>query len=263
MLVFRNIDYQLGGKTILKNVSWQVEPGMITAVVGPNGAGKSTLLKILSGELQPTSGAVHLGDKPLEHWSTTELARIRSVLPQSFDLSFDFTVAEVVSMGRMPHVSQVEKPIDRKICEEALYKVGMQGFSDRLYTTLSGGEKQRVQLARVLTQIWPEEAHSDPRYLFLDEPISNLDLYQKHTTLNITRAFIHKNIGSLIILHDLNLTIQYADQAILMDQGKIIEAGKIMNVLTAENIENIFHMRAIFLDNPYDSQRPWVVTAPR
>lgn len=261
MLVFRNINFQIGEKRILHDVSWQVESGLITAVVGPNGAGKSTLLKILCGEIKPTSGEVLLDDIRLENWSVLELARLRSVLPQSFDLSFDFSVTEVVSMGRMPHVNRVAKPIDMQICKNALHEVGMQDFSERLYTSLSGGEKQRVQLARVLAQIWPAEMDCHPRYLFLDEPTSNLDLHQKHAILAITRKFLDKHVGSIIVLHDLNLAIKYADAAILMDQGKIIEVGKIMDVLTVDNIEKVFHVRATFVDNPYDEQRPWLVTA--
>lgn len=261
--MLRNIHYRLGYQSILNNISWDIEPGRITAVVGPNGAGKSTLLKILSGELLPTEGEILLHDRPLVHWSTVQLARMRSVLPQSFELSFDFTVAEVVSMGRMPHTIRSQTQTNPRICAEALQQVGMQDFAERLYTTLSGGEKQRVQLARVLAQVWPEASHPEPRYLFLDEPTSNLDLHQKHTILSIARKFMHNHIGSVVVLHDLNLALKYADTAILINAGEMVEAGNVMDVLTAANIERIFHMRATFLDNPYDAQRPWLVTAPR
>lgn len=262
MLVFENIVYQVGPKKILTHISSHIDPGRMTAIVGPNGAGKSTLLNILAGELTPTIGEVRVNDTPLNDWSALDLARMRAVLPQRFDLSFDFTVHEVVRMGRMPHDNPLAAPLNSEVCEDALRQVGMLELADRLYPTLSGGEQQRVQLARVLAQIWPLEKDETPRYLLLDEPTSNLDLHQQHTVLTIAKSWVAQHVGTLVVLHDLNLAIQYADATILMDQGTIIAAGNTLEVLTADCIKQIFHVQATFVNNPYAAARPWLVTAP-
>lgn len=218
-------------------------------MVGPNGAGKSTLLRVLAGELRPTHGDVRLLGKPLNAWKSQEVARQRAVLPQSTTLPFAFRVEEVVLLGRAPHVNGDEQPHDYAITNAALTTVGMAGFTERIYPTLSGGEQQRVQLARVLAQIW-EEAPLGCRYLLLDEPTNNLDLAHQHHTLQIARCFAAQGVGVLAILHDLNLAAQYADQVCVMKAGRVLACGDPQTALTPALTAEAFAINVMVLPHP-------------
>ncbi len=249
MLEAKEVSVRVGDKSLLAGVSLAVEPGQLLAVVGPNGAGKSTLLRVLCGERAVDGGHVCLNGRPLTDWSARDQARLRAVLPQRSTLSFSFAVLDVVLMGRMPHVDGAEGPRDYAIAHEALAAVGMADFADRLYTTLSGGEQQRVQLARVLAQIW-EESPLGPRYLLLDEPTNNLDLAHQHRTLQIARRFAAEGAGVLTILHDLNLAAQYADAMVLLCESRVLAQGPPHAVLTPERIEATFAIPVTVIPHP-------------
>src|ERR1700749_1096640 len=154
MLRAENISVNVGAKSLLENVSVRFEPGILNLIIGPNGAGKSTLIKLLSGQMQPVSGKVFYGNKPLKGYTVVELARIRAVLSQNIELSFPLNVWEVVMMGRYPHFIGKPEVKDIDACTAAMAFFNIGDFSRRDYTTLSGGEKQRVQFARILSQIW-------------------------------------------------------------------------------------------------------------
>lgn len=245
----KQVGWQVRGKHIVRDVSLQLHCGELLAIVGPNGAGKSTLLKLLTGDLKPSSGSVEIEKKQLNRWSLAELAKRRSVLLQQSRLSFGFSVEEVVLMGRMPHNRGVETEQDYTISAEALELVGLSAFSDRTYTTLSGGEQQRVQLARVLAQIW-ETPVDGGRYLLLDEPTNSLDLAYQQQVLRIAKQLAANGTGVLAILHDLNLAAQYADRIVMLKDGCIVAEGHPHEVLNAKTIEMVFATPVSVLSHP-------------
>ena len=259
MLEGRNIHVVLDGNVLLEGVSIHVRPGEVVAVLGPNGAGKSTLLKVLCGDLSPTKGTVSMGGRALTSWDKKASAQIRAVLPQQSSLSFPFRVLEVALMGRSPHLRGPETQRDYAIARAALQEAGVNHLEDRLYPTLSGGEGQRVHLGRVLAQIW-EAMDQTPRYLLLDEPTSSLDLAHQHHTLTVARAFAERQVGVLVVLHDLNLAAQYADRVLLLKEGREVATGPPEQVLQAEIIEAVYEIPITVIPHPHSSC-PLVVPA--
>lgn len=249
MIEASSIDVQVGGKRLVHGVSVELLPGHLLAVVGPNGAGKSTLLRVLSGEHRPTKGQIRFNGTELHRWSAKQLAQMRAVLPQSSNLSFPFCVLDVVLIGRTPHLRSAETPHDYDIVDHALQAVDMSEFGRRPYTTLSGGEKQRVQLARVLAQIW-EESPLGPRYLFLDEPTNNLDIAHQHRMMRVARNMKDQGVGILAVLHDLNLAAQYADKIMLMQNGQVSANGFPSDVLTPNRIKEVFMVPVKVIQHP-------------
>ncbi|MFW5883604.1 MAG: heme ABC transporter ATP-binding protein [Verrucomicrobiota bacterium] len=255
-----NIEVIRGGKAILARQSLSLQPGELNVVLGPNGAGKSTLLKVLTGELEPDSGQVFYEEVPLAELDPPEIARRRAVLGQSSSLAFDFSVAEVVMLGRIPHLSSWESPKDRQACAEALEAVEMADFRHRSYPSLSGGEQQRVHLARVLAQLDAHAARAEAAgerraaWLFLDEPTSALDLRHQHAVLELARRLAReRGIGILAILHDLNLALRYADRVVLLSQGQQVAAGEPLKTLTAENVGKVYGVRAEIVCSAYNN----------
>lgn len=249
MIEATQISYKIGRHQLLDQVSVTVPPGQLVAVVGPNGAGKSTLLRLLSGELTPSSGQVLLMQRPLPLWSRKENAKRRAVLSQRVTLTFSFSVLEVVLMGRTPHNNGYEREEDWQIAHDALDRVGLSALAERPYTTLSGGEQQRVQMARVMAQIWttPEEGH---RYLLLDEPTNSLDLTYQHSILKLARQFADEGTAVLAILHDLNLAAQYSDHIVMLKNGQVQCQGTPHEVITAERVLKVFDLAVHILPHP-------------
>ncbi len=250
MLRLDTVTVRIGDATLIADVSAAVAPGALTAVVGPNGAGKTTLLRVASGELPPSAGTVRLDERPLSNVPEAEQARRRAVLPQASRLHFSFSAREVVLMGRTPHAKGGETDLDWRIADAALDAVGMRDDADREVPTLSGGEQQRVHLARALAQIWtpPDEGH---RYLLLDEPTASLDLAHQQRVLRTARAFAEEDgVGVLAILHDLNLAAQWADRVVVMDDGQVHATGTPKTVLTPSCIHEVFGWPVCVLDHP-------------
>ncbi|NVO56323.1 heme ABC transporter ATP-binding protein [Rhodobacteraceae bacterium B1Z28] len=218
MLNVRNLTVNLGRQTILENLTLTAQVGQITAVVGPSGAGKSTLLAALTGDLS-FDGSVTLNGHDIARTSTTRLAEIRAVLPQATPMSFPFTVLEVVRMGR------IHKTMNNRMASEALTRVGLHGFEGRFYQELSGGEQQRVQLARVLVQVWEPVAQGSSRWLFLDEPVSSLDIGHQLQVMRIIQDFAVRGGGVVMVMHDLNLTAMCADSVILLSNKMVMHQG--------------------------------------
>ncbi|WP_020596644.1 heme ABC transporter ATP-binding protein [Spirosoma panaciterrae] len=246
MLEVRNLSYQIRGRKLLNEVSFCAKPGELLAVVGANGAGKSTLLKLCTGELKSTTGAISLHGRGIETYSEKELASFRAVLPQQNSVIFPFLVSELVLMGRYPHFDFHPSEHDYLVAGLALKKVGMWEFASRVFTTLSGGEQQRVQLARVLAQIWDTSAG----LLFLDEPTTGLDLLHQHQLLEIAREFTQKGFCVVAILHDLNLAAQYADQIVMLRSGRIEAIGSPHEVITVGNIQRVFNLSVWLVNHP-------------
>jgi len=240
MIEVKNISHAYGESKVLDDVSLNIAPGRMLALLGPNGAGKSTLLRVIGGELRPQSGTTLLDGVALPRWKTRTLAQRRALLPQDSQLEFPFSVEEVVMLGRAPHIDGSEREEDARIVREALTLTGMEGFAARDYTSLSGGERQRVQLARILSQAWKR----DGCVLLLDEPVASLDPSHQHDTLRIAREWAQEGACVVAILHDMNLALRYADDAVLIKEGRLISNGPVRKVLTAEQVSEVFSVKA-------------------
>lgn len=212
MIEVININY----KTILEDISLTINSGEMTVIVGPNGAGKSTLLKILAGTLTATSGKVYLYNQNIEKFKVHELSKIRAMLSQHYRLSADFLVKDIVLMGRYPHFKDHPSKDDFEIVVETLKLTGTTHLAERSILSLSGGEQQRVQLARVLAQLWNQKE----AILLLDEPISSLDIRYQFEILKIAQQKSREGFTVIAVLHDLNLAFRFADQLILLKKGK-------------------------------------------
>jgi len=255
-LLTSQVSVHLAGFDLLRDIDVVVEPGQVTAIVGPNGAGKSSLLKVLTGDIAPTVGTVTLNNFFLQEWDNERRARLLAVLGQQTPLNFPFTAAEVVALGRIPH--DVGAARDREIVAEALQLVDASYLDKRYYTQMSGGEKQRVQLARVLAQIW-EPVADGPRYLVLDEPTSAFDLSHQQMTLEIVRRFAAQGVGVLVVVHDLNLAARCADKMVVVTCGRIAAQGTPAEVLTEDLIQRVFQVQAIISEHPV-SKTPLVIS---
>ncbi|HEY6633567.1 MAG TPA: heme ABC transporter ATP-binding protein [Rhizobiaceae bacterium] len=242
MIEARDVSVSIGGRKIISDVDFHVRPGELAAIVGPNGSGKTTFLKALSTELAYT-GSVTMNGRDLQSMKPWEAASMRAVLPQATALSFPFTVREIVRLGLTGGRSGVLPGEHERLPERALARVDLEGFAGRYYQELSGGEQQRVQLARVLCQVWAPVLDGVPRYLFLDEPVSSLDIKHQLIIMNLARDFASRGGGVVAILHDLNLTAMYADRIFVMHRGRLAAAGSPQEVLNDELISSVFECR--------------------
>lgn len=242
MIEARRISVSIGRKDILRDVDLVARPGQVTAIVGPNGSGKTTLLRALSGDLA-YSGGIALNGRDLAGLPTAEQAALRAVLPQEISLAFPFTVREIVRLGIVGGRPGVATGDLENLPEQALAVVDLAGFAGRLYQELSGGERQRVQLARVLCQCWTPVLEGEPRYLFLDEPVSSLDIRHQLAIMDIARDYARRGGGVVAILHDLNLTLMYADAVVAMHGGRRAAAGPPREVLDDALLERVFGCR--------------------
>ncbi len=257
MLKVQGINFSIGKKQILQDINLEFLPGQVNMILGPNGSGKSTFLKIFSGELQGFSGEVFYENKRLESIKKADLAKVRAVMSQQPELSFPLTVYEVVMMGRYPHFSFQPGKKDEAICKEVMERMNIESFSDRNYLTLSGGEKQRVQYARVLSQIWEPPADGC-RYLFLDEPLNSLDMNYQQEFLQIAREFTKEHTVLIAVMHDINLALQFANQLFFFKEGALTASGPASQILSADLIKNIFGVDVLIMDNPA-TKKPLVV----
>ncbi|MCF4998112.1 heme ABC transporter ATP-binding protein [Pseudomonas syringae] len=245
MLSAYSLHIRRGRKTVLSDVTLQLEAGEVLGVLGPNGAGKSTLLGALCGELAADDGGVLLDGKDLSHWSGSERARRLAVLPQVSTLDFAFRVEEVVGMGRLPY--QSGRVRDDEIIAAALQAADARHLLGRSYLALSGGERQRVHLARVLAQLWPGAAGQT---LLLDEPTSMLDPLHQHTTLQAVREFADRGAAVLVILHDLNLAARYCDRLLLLEGGRPVALDTPQQVLRPEPLKAVFGLEVLVQPHP-------------
>ena len=258
--VASELSYSVGTSQLLRGVTLNLQAGQLHAVIGPNGSGKSTLLKLLSSELHPQQGKITLNQKPLSQWSALEQAQQRAVLPQNDHLNFAFISEQVVALGRMPCLQQSPQQ-EQAIVREALKATDALHLAQRDYPTLSGGERARVQLARILAQVW-EPIDLGPRYLLLDEPTANLDLAHQHLCLQLARKFVSQNAGALVILHDPNLAMSYADRVTLLCNGKVVATGTPAEVLTAQNLKQVYGV-SIELLTSATTHQPYIVVTTR
>ncbi|OUR75410.1 hypothetical protein A9Q83_18510 [Alphaproteobacteria bacterium 46_93_T64] len=237
MLKADNLNFSIHGKTILDRVSLEIKSGEIFAILGPNGAGKSTLMKCLSGYEKPTKGDVFLMGKTFASYSLTDLASKRAVLTQSVSINFPFTTLEVAAMGRGQFSGFGQKERDVEIAREAMRLTEVSHLEKRLISTLSGGEQQRVHMARILAQLWDQQ----DCVLFLDEPTSALDLKHQFMLFDICRTLVsQKNYAVVVILHDLQLAKRMTDKALLLDTGRTFAAGPSDDVINVDTISALY-----------------------
>lgn len=233
MIKAKELGFRVGAdRWLVRDVSLSLAAGEFVVLIGPNGAGKTTLLRLLTGELSPHHGDVWLKEQPLKHYSIRDLALQRAVMRQHIDMNFDFTVEDVVMMGRHPHIRLSESDHDRQVVEEMLHLTQSDMLRDRQYATLSGGEKARVTLARVLAQQTP--------MIVLDEPTSAMDLRHQHLTMQIARQLAEDGKTVLAVLHDLNLAAMYADRVGIMYQSRLTMIDTPKAVLTTAHIQAAF-----------------------
>lgn len=239
-----NISISYHQQTVLNDVSCCVNTGEFLVIIGPNGAGKSTLLNALLNN--HSDSVVRLNDKPLSAYSQAEIAQSMAVLTQQHQLPFAFTVHELVAMGRYPFSSGYEA--DRQMIEQALGSVDMLSMQHCDYTRLSGGEQQRVQLARVLVQAWPD---GQPHFLLLDEPTTGLDLNHQSSILAHLRQLTTQGLGIVMVTHDINLASQYADCIMVMNNGVVHAQGAPSEVINPHTLEPVFGQQLAFIHHPH------------
>ena len=228
-----------GGTPVLQEVSLAVARGDLIGVIGPNGSGKTTLLKILGGMLQPTTGTVFLGDSLLGSWSRRDVARRIAFVPQETHSSFDFSVLDVVLMGRFPHLGAfaLEGPEDLAIARDALQATGTSLFETRSFNTLSGGEKQRVVIASALAQ--------RAELLLLDEPTASLDVgHQLEVAALLARLNREQHVTMVLTTHDLNFAASLCRHLMLVRDGRVIASGATGEVLTASAVKALYDVDA-------------------
>jgi len=252
-----SVSLRIGQVPLLADISFRVADGEVLAIIGPNGAGKSTLLRLLSGDTAPTAGAVLFNGRPVGAWRGEDKARSMAVLPQAATLSFPFTVEEVVMLGRTPHRTGLRR--DLEVVREALQAVDGGHLLQRIYTQLSGGEKQRVQLARVLAQIWDPDGATE-RLLILDEPTASFDMAHQQLTLGLVKQLSRQGIGIVLVVHDLTMAARCADNLLLLSCGRVAAHGSADQVLTEALVSEVFQV-AVSIQHSSVTGDLWV--APR
>jgi iron complex transport system ATP-binding protein len=249
MIAAQHLKYSIGSKKILDSISINFLPGTCNLIIGPNGSGKSTLIKLLSGELDNFEGEVNYQEVNLKTYNKQALAACRAVLSQQTELSFPMLVEEVVLLGRNPHFEFNPNKKDIAIVKEVMALLDLNSFAQRNYQTLSGGEKQRVHYARVLAQIW-EPPTGSHRYLFLDEPLNNLDIYYQQLFLSIAVSLLNKNTTLIGVVHDINIALRYADQIFFLKEGTLIENGDPQSIVDAILLKKVFNIDTQIMAHP-------------
>lgn len=251
MVEVKDLSVQLGEQRILSHLQLTAGNRQVVGLIGPNGSGKSTLLKCIYRVLRPTGGAVWIDGRDLHSYSVRQSAQKLAVVAQHHTFSFDFTVREVVLMGRSPHKRALERDTaqDYRLVQEALQTVGMADMENRIFSTLSGGEQQRVLLARALAQQTP--------CLILDEPTNHLDIQYQLQMMELVSSL---NRTVLLAVHDLNLAAMYCDQLFALKNGTLVGSGRPRELLTPAFIEKLYGVKArVGVDEegvPYILYRP-------
>ncbi len=251
MLKIENLSVTLSGRAILSGLSLAASAATLTAIVGPSGSGKSTLLRAMTGEIG-YRGSIRLNGDEVRDLSPGALAQRRAVLPQETRVAFAFTAGEVVALGAPGGARAAPARI-----EALLARVGLAGMAGRLVQSLSGGERQRVHLARVLLQAETPGGAAGPRWLFLDEPVSSLDIAQQLSVMRTARAHADRGGAVVAVMHDLNLSAMFADRIAVLSQGSFVADGPPAEVLTGAMIERVYGCHIPVCTAP--ARGPWVL----
>ncbi len=247
----KNLTFSHGKTEILKGISLTINKGSFYGLVGPNGSGKTTFLDLLSARYQPQNGTIHFHDQPIASFPNTSLAKHLAFVPQEFGLGFDFSVFDIVLMGRHPHIPRFSNPTERDlfIVEKSLKQMDIFKLKNRLVTELSGGEKQRVIVARALAQ--------DTEVLILDEATSNLDINHTLQIMNVLRKKTLSTGATVIAaIHDLNIAASFCDELIILKDGSLYDKGDVSELVTEKLIQDVFSVESsIIRDTPQSSPR--------
>jgi iron complex transport system ATP-binding protein len=250
MLKIEDLHFSYRDKPVLEGIDIDIVPGEVIGIVGPNGCGKTTLLKHLNRNLDPSVGRVLLDGSDINEMRKTDIARHVAVVPQSNEINFSFTVRDIVTMGRMPFLErfQGESSDDIRKIDDAMRKTNIEEFADRFINTMSGGERQRVIIARALAQT--------PEIILLDEPTLHLDISNQFDVLDIVRKLSDEDgLTVVIVSHDLPMVVRYCDRIVMLKDHKIYAMGKPEEVLTPENMKEIFNVDALFEKDEVTGQR--------
>lgn len=245
-LQVQNLKFGYSRDMILKDISFNVEKGKFISIIGPNGSGKSTLLKNLNGLYTPMEGKIVVENIDINRIKTRELAKKIALVPQNTIINYDFTVEDIVLMGRHPYKGrfQMEDDNDYKIVREALEMTNTLYLKDRIITEISGGERQRVIIAKALAQ--------NPSIILLDEPTSHLDINHQIEILNLLKRLNReKNTTIVLVIHDINLASRYSDEIIMLNEGEILGIGSPEEVITAENIKYAYNLKVAIEKSKY------------
>jgi len=250
MLTATDLVFRAGPRVLIDRISARFEPGRLHLIIGPNGAGKSTLVRLLARLLRPAAGHVEYDGRDVAHRSQRDLAQRRALLSQAVEVAFSLPVRELVLMGRYPHFTARPGAGDELVCDEVMRFFDVTGMADRSYGTLSGGEKQRVQFARVLAQIW-RPLDGATRFLFLDEPLTFLDIRHQIDFMEKIRFFAAQKDAVVVgVVHDLNLAARFADRLLLLYDGRILADGATRDVLRQDYLHTAFGVTPVLLTNP-------------
>lgn len=233
--------YEYDGRPVLDGVSFELNPGEVLGILGPNGCGKTTMLKNLNRNLSPKSGCVLLDGTDLEELRKRDIARRVAAVPQSNEIRFSFTVREIVEMGRMPfqEAFRGSSSEDERIVNEAMESTGVSNMADRMINTMSGGERQRVIIARAIAQT--------PEVILMDEPTLHLDINMQFEVLDLVRKLSReRGLSVVIVSHDLPMVARYCDRMLLIHDRKVFAAGVPEEILTPENMRTVFNIDARF-----------------
>lgn len=255
MIAAYKISYAHQKVPLLKNIDIDVNYGELVVIAGPNGAGKSTLLSMLANEIPKNEEPIFFKKKTYEAWENHILPLHKAKFSQQNTNDIPLTVSEVVLMGRYPYFESNPSKEDEAAVEQAMELTDISHLKNRNYNSLSGGEKQRVHLARVLAQLENTIAH---KLLFLDEPLNNLDVYHQHAILETIKAFVAKGNTAIVVLHDLNLAAQYASHVVLMKRGEVYCQGNPEQVFTGCNISTVYNFPCTICKNPVN-QNPLII----
>ncbi len=245
-IAIKNLTWCFGERKILHDLTINIEKKKFYSIIGPNGSGKTTLLKNISKSLEPQNDTVFIDNFDLTKLKNKEIARKISCVPQNTYIDFDFSVMDIVLMGRSPHFKwfQTESEEDIKIARKAMMATNTWELREKNINEISGGERQRVIVARALSQ--------QTDIMLLDEPISQLDIHHQIELMDTVKSLIdYRGITVVAILHDLNLAAQYSDYLIFLNEGKIISQGSPEYVLTEENIEKVYNIKVHIMKNPF------------
>lgn len=251
MLQIHQLKYSTKGKFLLNDIDLTIKPGELIAIVGPNGAGKSTLLNCISNELKYTASNFQFKQKQINQYNRKELPLHRAKFSQQQAIEINLKLSEIVLMGRYPYFSNEANEVDWNIVNLWMQKTETNHLQDREYEQLSGGEKQRLHLARVFTQL---ENNIDQKLILLDEPLNNLDVAHQYKTLHLIKSFTKKNNVALVVLHDLNIAAQFADRLLLLNNGKIELFDTPEKVLTKGLISKIYQYPCTLSKHPVTQQ---------
>lgn len=242
----KNLEFGYKENPVIKNISFNIKSGSFVSIIGPNGSGKSTLLKTINSIYKANRGTISLYGKDISSYKKRELAKTIALVPQDTNIEYDFTVEDIVMMGRHPYKKRFETELetDHKIVNEALELTNTLVLKDRAINQISGGERQRAIIARALAQ--------KPAVILLDEPTSNLDINHQMDILNLLKK-LNKESGLTVVLviHDINLACRYSDEIILLHKGEILGIGTPEEVITVENVEDAYNMNAAIEKNKY------------